>query len=829
MVTSVPRSALILSNISKSFSGVAALTDVSLEVLAGEIHALLGENGAGKSTLMNVASGTLQPDSGTIEIQGQQIIDLTPHQATALGLAIVHQHPAVLPDLSIAENILISVPEELLQSEGSTEKTMRKILDEFGFTASLRDRVETLTVAQQHLLDLAKAFAVNPKVLILDEPTAPLGQESVEILFDRIRKIVTTGTAVVYITHRLAEVRELANDVTVLRDGKNRGTSLVSSITDDEIMTMIVGRQLESTFPPKHSTALSDEEFIKISDLSNSDFHEVSFAAKKGEIIGISGIVGNGQSQLLRSLVGLDAHKGKIIVNGKEVGNKELLLKTAYLPADRHGEGLMMTLSVRENVSVSALSKFNQGIFISRKHEDNVVLGSLRELEVKARSMDSDVSSLSGGNQQKIVMSRALLSDPIMIVADEPTQGVDVGARAEIYKILRNVADSGIPVIVNSSDTKELEGLCDRVYVMSRGHIVESLEGDKVTEENMVAAAIRSTTLKRQEIDETVAAAQKRTFRKILQSDFVPPVILTGMIGLLALFIFSKNNLYFGSYNINAVLGLGTGLGFIALGQTIVLMTGGIDLSVGPASGVMLVVASFFVNDGKSFWVIALGFILIPIVAVLIGLANGALIRYAKFTPVAGTLTVYIALIGIGFLIRPAPGGYINTSVTNFLLVKIGPLPWAFIVLTVAAVILELSLRKTKWGIQLRASGSNEESARRLGVNINRSIIGAYVASALFAGVGAIIFMGLIGVGDPAQGTSYTLQSITAVVLGGTSLLGGRGSFIGTLLGSVLMVQVLNACVFLNLSETWQYLFQGLLIVFAALSYTLTRTTRRKR
>lgn len=823
----MPNAVLVLSNISKSFSGVAALIEVSLEAKAGEVHALLGENGAGKSTLMNVASGTMQPDSGTIEILGHEIMNLSPHQATELGLVIVHQHPAVLPDLTIAENILISVPEKLLQSEGSTEKTMRKILDDFGFTAGLRDRVETLTVAQQHLLDLAKAFAVSPKILILDEPTAPLGQESVEILFDRIRKIVATGTAVVYITHRLAEVRQLANRMTILRDGKWRGSSLVSDITDDEIMTMIVGRQLDSAFPPKHAGDATDTEFIRIDNLSSNDFHEVSFSAKKGEIVGISGIVGNGQSQLMRSLAGLDSHLGQIIINGEVIENKELLLKTAYLPADRHGEGLMMTLSVRENTSVSALGQFSQGLFINRKLEDKVVLNSLTELDVKAPSMDSPISTLSGGNQQKIVMARSLLAEPIMIVADEPTQGVDVGARSEIYRILRDVASNGMPVIVNSSDTKELEGLCDRVYVMSRGHIVESLKGDQVTEEKMVAAAIRSTTLKRQEIDEAVSASQKRTFRKLLQSDFVPPVVLIGMIGLLALFIFSKNHLYFGSYNINAVLGLGTGLGFIALGQTIVLMTGGIDLSVGPASGVMLVVASFFVNDGKSFWFIALGFLLIPIVALMIGLANGSLIRFAKFTPVAGTLTVYIALIGIGFLLRPAPGGYMNASVTNFLLKNVGPIPDAFIVLTFAALVLEYALRKSEWGIRLRASGSNEESARRLGVNINRTIIGAYVASALFAGIGAVIFMGLIGVGDPAQGTSYTLQSITAVVLGGTSLLGGRGSFIGTLLGSVLMVQVLNATVFLNLSQTWQYLFQGLLIVFAALSYTLTRHSRR--
>lgn len=820
------RSPLILSSISKSFAGVSALQDVSLEVRAGEIHALLGENGAGKSTLMNVASGTLRADSGNIEICGEEINSLTPHQATALGLAIVHQHPAVLPDLTIEENIRISVPDELLQSEGNPAATMRKILDDFGFTVSIKDRVENLSIAQQHLLDLAKAFAVNPKVLILDEPTAPLGQESVEILFHRVRKIAAEGTAVVYITHRLAEVRELANRVTVLRDGKWRGVSEIADISDDEIMTMIVGRELESTFPPKHGGNHSDKEFFKVDNISGQDFQDISLTANKGEIVGIAGVVGNGQSQLLRAIAGLDKFSGAIEIKGEATSGKNLLKKAAYMPSDRHGEGLMMTLSVRENASVNALNKLTSGIFVSRKKETNAVHASLKSIDVKAPSMDADVSALSGGNQQKIVMSRSLLSDPILIIADEPTQGVDVGARAEIYKILRDTAEKGIPVIVNSSDTKELEGLCDRVYVMSRGHIVSTLEGSDITESKMVAAAVSSTKLKTAK--ENLVNAKELRRRRIFGSDFLPPSVLMGMIFLLAIFIYSKNDLYFGSYNINAVLGLGTGLGFIALGQTIVLMTGGIDLSVGPASGVLLVVGSFFINDEKSLLLIIFGFFLIIIIAILIGIINGSLIRFAHFTPVAGTLTVYIALIGIGFLLRPAPGGYFNATFTDLLLAKIGPIPYTFIILAAAAILFEILVRRTKWGVRLRASGSNEESARRLGVNINRTIIGAYVASALFAAAGAVVIMGLIGLGDPAQGTTYTLQSITAVVLGGTSLLGGRGSFIGSLLGSILMVQVLNACVFLDLSQSWQYLFQGLLIVFAAISYTLTRSGGKK-
>jgi ribose transport system ATP-binding protein len=822
----VSRSPLILSNISKSFAGVAALQDVSLEVEAGEIHALLGENGAGKSTLMNIASGTLRADSGIIEICGQSITSLTPHQATALGLAIVHQHPAVLPDLTIEENIRISVPDEMLQADGNPAATMRRILDDFGFTVSIKDRVENLSIAQQHLLDLAKAFAMNPKVLILDEPTAPLGKESVEILFNRIKKIAAAGTAVVYITHRLAEVRELANRVTVLRDGKWRGLKEIASISDDEIMTLIVGRELESTFPPKHGITETDQQFFKVANISGTDFQDVTLKANRGEIIGIAGVVGNGQSQLLRAIAGLDKFSGTVEVNGQVTSSKKLLNKAAYLPSDRHGEGLMMSLSVRENASVNALNKLTSGIFVSRKKETNTVYESLKSIDVKAPSMDAEVSALSGGNQQKIVMSRSLLAEPILIIADEPTQGVDVGARAEIYRILRDTAEAGIPVVVNSSDSKELEGLCDRVYVMSRGHIVSTLEGDEITETNMVAAAIGSTRLKTSA--ENLVTDKELRRRRILHSDFLPPSVLMGMIVLLGLYIFSKNNLYFGSYNINAVLGLGTGLGFIALGQTIVLMTGGIDLSVGPASGVLLVVGSFFINDEKSIVTMAFGFLLIFICAILIGVINGSLIRFAHFTPVAGTLTVYIALIGIGFLLRPAPGGYFNATFTELLLGKIGAIPYTFIILVLAAVVFEVLVRRTSWGVRLRATGSNEESARRLGVNIDRTIIGAYVASALFAAVGAIIIMGLIGLGDPAQGTTYTLQSITAVVLGGTSLLGGRGSFIGSLLGAVLMVQVLNACVFLDLSQSWQYLFQGLLIVFAAISYTLTRSGGKK-
>ena len=825
----VSNSPLVLANISKAFSGVQALRDVSLEVFAGEVHALLGENGAGKSTLMNVASGTLIQDSGTITVDGVQIEKLNPILATGLGIAFVHQHPAVLPDLTVAENILISVPKEFLKTHGSVNESMRAILDDFGFTADLKERVGGLSVAQKHLLELAKAFAVNPKVLILDEPTAPLGQESVDILFDRVRKITEKGTAVIYITHRMAEVRILAKRVTVLRDGKWRGTSLVSDITDQDLLTMIVGRELHSTFPAKHELVDADKEFLHVENLTSEEFYEISLTARRGEIVGIAGVVGNGQSQLLRALAGLGGYQGSVKIGDNLLGQRELLKQTAYMPADRHGEGLMMTLSVRENAAVSALKKFRSGLLIGRGKETKIVMDSLNSIAVKAPSMDAAVSSLSGGNQQKVVMTRALLSEPIMIIADEPTQGVDVGARAEIYQILRDIAKQGIPVIVASSDSKELEGLCDRVYVMSRGHIVDTLEGSDISEERIVKAAVASTTLKKGSHTETKTVARGGAFRRFFQGDFIPPIILSVIMLAFGAYVYGKNSRYTSAFNINSILLLVTALGFIAVGQTIVLLVGGMDLSVGPMAGLLLIISSFFVNDGSKLGSIVLAFFLMLLFAVSGGAINGALIRYGKFTAVAATLTSYIGIQGLSYLLRETPGGNINQIVSAHITSSWGSIPIAFILLVIISIALEYFVRTSKWGMRLRAVGSDEESARRLGVPINKTVIAAYIASALFAGLGAVMLMAQLGIGDPAQGTSYTLQSITAVVLGGTSLLGGRGSFIGTLFGSMLLIQVLNSTTFLGLSQTWQYLFQGLLVSAAAVLYTTTRSSKRRK
>ena len=350
-----------LRGISKNYSGVAALTDVTLQIKAGEVHALLGENGAGKSTLMNVASGTVAPSAGDLLVHGERYDALTPTLANQLGIAIVHQHPAVLKDLTVLENLQVSLPSNIFRGK-SAQKVGEELLARVGLKISLKLRVEDLSIAQKHLLEIAKALATSPKILVLDEPTAALGQDSVELLFQLVAKEIANGTAVIYITHRLAEVRELADIVTVLRDGHLMATSPIDKITDAELLAQIIGRELDSTFPPKHKKPAGAKPNLVVKGLSGNGFTDINIEAYPGQIIGIAGVVGNGQSQLLKALSGQAEFTGSIEINGEAKTAHQLNGKAALMPADRQREGVMMRMSVRENSALSSLKRSESGL-----------------------------------------------------------------------------------------------------------------------------------------------------------------------------------------------------------------------------------------------------------------------------------------------------------------------------------------------------------------------------------------------------------------------------------------------------------------------------------
>ena len=464
---------LRLTNVSKRFGGVAALDNVSFEVAPGEIHALLGENGAGKSTLMAISAGSLQPDEGVIEVLGQKVENLNPLVTHRLGVSIVYQHPALAPDLTAFENLAMALPDHVRRYDRSTREFVHQQLLSVGFHSSIFERVSDLTVVERQLLEIAKALMAQPKILILDEPTAALGTRETEMLFARVRDLSASGVSVIYITHRLVEVRAICDTVSILRDGEGKGSFKVAEISDAEILQRIVGSRVTSEFPSKHE-GRSAEKVLEVRGLSGRTFRDVDFDALAGEIVGIGGIVGNGQTHVLRSLAGMEMSTGQVVLNGHvckwRSSAKALASGVVYLSPDRLNEGLFTSMSIRENSAVSSLKMFSRAGLVRRRTEVAAVKAEGASLALKAKSIESNVLSLSGGNQQKVLFARALLNPRMKVVlADEPTQGVDVGARAEIYKILRRIADSGVAVIVVSSELEELVVISDRIEVLAEG------------------------------------------------------------------------------------------------------------------------------------------------------------------------------------------------------------------------------------------------------------------------------------------------------------------------------------------------------------------------
>lgn len=814
---------LSVSGISKNFGPVAALKNVDIDIFPGEVHALLGENGAGKSTLMSIISGTQTPTTGAIDIGGSTRSHLTPLEAVELGISIVHQTPALLPDLTVAENMALAIPRQLRPSILAMDSWVREKLAVVGSTVNPDTKCADLPIAEKQLIEIAKALAVDTKLLILDEPTAPLVQDKVDLLFERVRAVAATGVAVVYITHRIPEVRALAQKMTILRDGQLRGTYDPQQLSDHEIITLIAGRSIEAVFPDKADPATLTGNGLELKELSGADYSKVSFTVRPGEIVGLAGVAGNGQVDLIRSLAGLNPSHGAVLWDGKK-----LKLKTpahaakagiAFMPADRANEGVLSDFSIKENSVLGALGRLSRGGIIDRKEESRVSLEMSRALTVKAPTTDTLVGNLSGGNAQKVVLARALLAAPKLILAEEPTQGVDAGARADIYAELRDAAASGLAVLVVSSDAIELEGLCDRVLVMSRGSIVEELSGDDITEHNMMQAMVSSTVHRESSANDDSGDRKRTSFIPPWLLRSMPAYVLAATIVLLSLVGALQNARFLSTANVSGVLLTAAALSLVALGQMLVVMTGGIDLSVGPLTGLTLVIISFFWAEGASPGTIILGGLISLSAALAVGAVNGGLIRGIKFTPVAATLITYIALQGVSLLLRPEIGGSIDPGIMDVINFRIGPIPAAFILVVAAAIGLGAFLKFSRPGMSLRAAGSAEKIARQIGVSTGAVIVFSYIGCSVLTFLGGIMLVGQVGVGDPTQGIGFTLSSITAVVVAGTLLRGGSGSPVAVVLGAVLLQVILAVATFRRLDTSWQFWLQGAIVIGAAILY----------
>jgi ribose transport system ATP-binding protein len=499
-----PEHPLVLSlrGVSKAFGAVQALRDVSVDCRAGEIHALVGENGSGKSTLLGIASGFVHPDAGVVEIGGLRRRHGNPAETLRLGLGMAYQTYSQVLDLSVAENLYLAAPADAQPRYGRMEEWAGERLRDFKLEIPPAASTRSLSLTERQLLEIVKALLARPKVLLLDEPTTALGPEDVERLHELVFEQSRAGVGIVYVSHRLPEVLGIADRITVLRDGVCQGTFEADAMSEESLVALMIGRPLALAFPERRGEETERDVALTVSGLHGERFGPIDLDVAKGEILGIAGAEGNGQVQFLRALAGAEHSTGTATCNGIELDLKSPLAPlragVVLLSGDRAGEALFPVLSVRANTTIQVLRRLGRFGLLRRGRERRLVDDLVQRLHIRLASIEQPVQSLSGGNQQKVSLTRPFLRGQVsLILAEEPTQGVDVAARFEIYDALREKAKEGVAMIVKSSDPLELAGLCDRVVVISRGKIIDEIRGDELGERRIVEAIVGSSARSR--------------------------------------------------------------------------------------------------------------------------------------------------------------------------------------------------------------------------------------------------------------------------------------------------------------------------------------------
>ncbi|QSI28453.1 ATP-binding cassette domain-containing protein [Variovorax sp. RKNM96] len=490
---------LELRGISKRFGASRALSGVDFSLHAGEIHALCGENGAGKSTLMNIIDGIHRPDEGEILLNGQKVVIDGPAHAMRLGIGLVHQEIALCADATVAENIFmpeINAGKAAWMNYASFNERAAKVLRRLGQDIDPAMPVGNLSISSQQLVEIAKALTLDCKVLILDEPTAALTDNESAALFRVLHDLKAQGIGIIYISHRMAEIFTHGDRVTVLRDGRNVHCGPLAGLTPDELVRRMVGRDLGNYYPPKQSVAESSGPVLEVNDIADGErVHGVSFALKRGEILGIAGLMGAGRSELAETICGLRvAKRGTVRLAGKALTIRKysdaLRAGIAYLSEDRKAAGVFLDLPIAQNVSSMALGRVSSAWGLLQRSAEHKLAKTLgAKLNLKSDGVAIEVSSLSGGNQQKVAIAKLLATNPSVLLMDEPTRGVDVGAKSEIHHILRELANQGVGVIVISSELPEIIGLCDRALVIRDGQVAGELESNEMTEEALLRLA----------------------------------------------------------------------------------------------------------------------------------------------------------------------------------------------------------------------------------------------------------------------------------------------------------------------------------------------------
>ncbi len=783
--------------IDKSFGSTRAVQGVDLEVRASEIIGLMGGNGAGKSTLMKIVGGLVIPDSGEMELLGRRVGgDHSPQAAMQLGLRFVHQELSLCLNLRVYENFAIELP-DIIRGLGWKRRAIdlaKAALDEVfpGNSIDPRAKVGALSLSQQQVVEIARA-ASHPavKLLILDEPTSSLGSREAVQLREYIKRRRAEGISFIFISHRLQESLDVAARIVVMRNGKVAWTGDTNSISHDKLLELLGGRQAER-IAARAAGAAGTETVVQVSGLRDGVLRGVSFTAARGEILGLAGLEGGGQRQVLRTVFAGAHGTGKdVTVRGR----------VAFVSGDRVTEGIFPLWSINENIAASSFGRLARWGLISTSRLAAVTSEWFDRLKIHAQSGAVAVTSLSGGNQQKAVIARALAADAAVILLDDPTRGVDLGTKADLYQLFRELAAQGRTVLWYSTDDTEFVQ-CDRTLVLRDGAIVAEFQREDISEERLIEASFRSIE-DGSAASHAQVAAQRVRQREAIVSTLIPLVTFAAVFALSA----SLNPRILSAFGLTLVFSAAFALAFAATSQLFIIAAGDIDLGLGTFIGMVNAVAATWLSTNP--WLAALCFACMLLAYPMMGL----FIEARRVPAIIVTLGLSFVWLGLAALRLPRAGGTAPEWLVDLLRIKIPFLPLPVLLCALPALVAYVVLMVTRYGAVLRGYGASPRAIEAAGWSTRSAKASLYALAGLFAFLTGILVTASTRGGDPTGATSMTLLSVAAVILGGAAFSGGVVAPIGALFGTLTLVLVGTLLSLLGVNAVFLPMVQGLLLL----------------
>ena len=844
------QSVLGLRNATKVFGGTVALKDVSLDLRSGEVLALLGENGAGKSTCVKLLSGLYRPDQGEIILDSVPTELTSPLDAFRRGISVVHQHPGLFGDLSVAENVFVGhMPLDKFRrlDHAAMQRQAAELLDVVGLDCDPSVPLNRLRSSEQQLVEIARALSAEARVLILDEPTAALSQREVERLFLVIQQLRTRQVAMMFVSHRMEEIYRLSDRVTVLRDGHHVATEPVSSMSRDRAVQLMVGRSLSGMYPakdPQPGEILFEAYALGLGDV----FTDVSFAVRTGEILGLGGLVGSGRTEIARVIFGIDQPtQGTMRLEGTPISfhspSEAMAAGIAYLSEDRLGQSLVMDQAILSNATLPTIARATVAGLISATKELALVRPDLERMKLRFRSYDQPVKTLSGGNQQKVVVAKWLATKPRLLILDEPTQGVDVQTKAEVHSLIADLAKSGMAIILISSELPELIGMSDRILVLREGQVMDEMSRADATPERVLKAATDAggengasgNSNKHLTATTSLPARQESSSRKSLNL-LVSPIrrlLLKREFGLVAAMaaviipVAAINPRMLSGPNVTALSMDAALLIIVAVAQMLVLLTRNIDLSVASVIGLSAYGAATTLHAHPDLNVFA-GLAVASGIGLLCGLVNGAVVTIGRVPAIVvtlGTLSVFRGIDSLWTGGKQISADQVPQAWLDLTTGRVAGVPGLVFIAAGVLLVTAFVLRSMPLGRELYAIGSNPDGAELIGIPVKRRVLGAFAVAGLLAGFDGGLWASRYATIDARVATGFELTVIACVVVGGVAIRGGAGTVLGITLGALTLLIIRNGLILIRVDPLWLEGVYGL-VILGAVTINLIVTRR---